>query len=69
MAARDATTVEFTGFNLNEGVNRGVIVIEGDNFPFDNRFNFTLRRAEQMKALVIETATRGRSGVFICAAR
>ena len=29
-------------------------------FPFDNRFNFTLRRAEQMKALVIETATRGR---------
>jgi aerotolerance regulator-like protein/VWA domain-containing protein len=64
VAARDATTVEFTGFNLNEGVNRGVILIEGDNFPFDNRFNFTLRRAEQMKALVIETATRGRSESF-----
>lgn len=61
IAARDTAMVEFTGFNLNEGVNRGVIVIEGDNFPFDNRFNFTLRRAEQMKALVIETATRGRS--------
>jgi Aerotolerance regulator N-terminal/von Willebrand factor type A domain len=64
VAARDATTVEFTGFNLNEGVNRGVIVIGGDNFPFDNRFNFTLRRAEQMKALTIETATRGRSESF-----
>ncbi|HKC88307.1 MAG TPA: BatA and WFA domain-containing protein, partial [Blastocatellia bacterium] len=59
IAPRDATTVEFTGFNLNEGVNRGVIVIDGDNFTFDNRCNFTLRRAEQMKALAIETATRG----------
>ncbi len=64
VAARDATPVEFTGFNLNEGVNRGVIVIEGDNFTFDNRFNFTLRRVEQMKALAIETATRGRSESF-----
>jgi len=64
IAARDATPVEFTGFNLNEGVNRGVIVIEGDNFAFDNRFNFTLRRAEQLKALAIETATRGRSESF-----
>ena len=64
IAAHDATTVEYTGFNLNEGVNRGVIVIEGDNFTFDNRYNFTLRRADQMKALAIETATRGRSESF-----
>ncbi len=64
IAARDAATVEFTGFNLNEGVNRGVIVVDGDNFPFDNRRYFTLRRAEQMKALAIETATRGRSESF-----
>src|SRR5215813_5645388 len=64
IAPRDATTVEFTGFNLNEGVNRGVIVIDGDNFTFDNRCNFTLRRAEQMKALAIETATRGRGESF-----
>ena len=64
IAPRDATTVEFTGFNLNEGVNRGVIVIGGDDFTFDNRYNFTLRRAEQMKALTIETATRGRSESF-----
>jgi hypothetical protein len=64
VAARDATPVEFAGFNLNEGINRGVIVIEGDDFTADNRFSFTLRRAEQMKALVIETATRGRSESF-----
>ncbi|MDX2032806.1 MAG: VWA domain-containing protein [Blastocatellia bacterium] len=61
---REATTVEFTGFNLNEGVNRGVIVVEGDNFPYDNKFNFTLRRVQQMKALAIETAGRGRSESF-----
>jgi hypothetical protein len=64
VAARDATPVEFTGFNLNEGINRGVIVIEGDNFTFDNRFNFTLRRVEQLKALAIETATRGHNESF-----
>ncbi|MFN0084147.1 MAG: VWA domain-containing protein, partial [Blastocatellia bacterium] len=61
---RGATTVEFTGFNLNEGVNRGLILIEGDNFLYDNRFNFTLRRVQQMKALAIETAGRGRSESF-----
>ncbi|MBO0857078.1 MAG: VWA domain-containing protein [Chloracidobacterium sp.] len=64
VAPRDAATVEFTGFNLNGGVNRGVIVIGGDNFTFDNRYNFTLRRAEQMKALAIETASRGRGESF-----
>ena len=64
IAARDTATVDFTGFNLNEGVNRGVIQIEGDSFPVDNRFFFTLRRAEQLKALTIETATRGRSESF-----
>src|SRR5262245_10466505 len=64
IASRQAATVEFSGFNLNEGVNRGVIVIDGDNFPFDNRFNFTLRRAAQLRALAIETATRGRSESF-----
>ncbi len=62
--ARDAATVEFTGFNLNEGANRGIVQIEGDNFPFDNKAYFTLRRAQQMKALAIETASRGRSESF-----
>lgn len=61
IAAYDTATVEFTGFNLSEGINRGMIQIEGDTFPVDNRFFFTLRRAEQLKALVIETASRGRS--------
>jgi uncharacterized membrane protein len=64
IAAHDAAVVEFTGFNLNEGVNRGVIQVEGDNFPFDNKFYFTLRRAEQLKALLIDTAVRGRSESF-----
>jgi hypothetical protein len=57
-------TVEFTGFNLNEGANQCVIQVEGDNFPFDNKFHFTLRREEQLKALLIETAGRGRSESF-----
>ncbi|MEP7339301.1 MAG: VWA domain-containing protein, partial [Acidobacteriota bacterium] len=64
IAAHDAAAVEFTGFNLNEGVNRGVIQVEGDNFLFDNKFYFTLRRAEQLKALLIDTAVRGRSESF-----
>lgn len=64
IAANDSATVEFTGFNLNEGINRCEIKIEGDDFPFDNTFYFTLRRAEQLKALLIETASRGRSESF-----
>jgi von Willebrand factor type A domain/Aerotolerance regulator N-terminal len=62
--ARDATTVEFTGFNLNEGDNRATIQVDGDNFSFDNRRYFTLRRTDQLKALVVESATRGRSESF-----
>jgi hypothetical protein len=64
IVAHDTAAVEFTGFNLNEGVNRCYIQIEGDQFPLDNKFYFTLRRAEQLKALTIETATRGRSESF-----
>ena len=62
--ARETATVEFTGFNLNEGANRAVIKIEGDSFPFDNRFYLTLRRADQLKALVLDSATRGRDESF-----
>jgi len=64
IATNDSATVEFTGFNLNEGVNRCEMRVEGDNFPFDNKFYFTLRRMEQLKALLIETASRGRSESF-----
>lgn len=62
--ARDFATVEFTGFNLNEGINQCAIQLSGDDVPLDNRFYFTLRRANQAKALGIETATRGRSESF-----
>lgn len=61
--ARNATLVEFTDFNLTDGVNRGVILIDDntDRLTVDNKFNFTLRRENQAKALVIEAAVRGRS--------
>ncbi len=62
--ANDAATVEFTGFNLIEGTNRGMITVEGDEFPLDNRFFIKFRRDAQLKALIIETATRGRSESF-----
>ncbi len=64
IAARDVATVEFTDFNLNEGINRGTLQIEGDAFAADNTFYFTLQRTEQLKALTIETASRGRSESF-----
>lgn len=64
IAAHDSATVEFTGFNLNEGVNQCEVRVEGDDFPFDNKFYFTLRRTAQLKALLIETASRGRSESF-----
>lgn len=61
IAARDSALVEFTDFNLNEGVNRGVIEISDNSFPVDNRFYFTLHREVQGQALIIESAARGRS--------
>ena len=64
IAARNAATVEFTGFNLNEGQNLCQIVVEGDNFPADNSFVFSLRRAVKSKALIIETASRNQSESF-----
>lgn len=61
--ARDVALVEFTGFNLSDGANRGVMLIDysQDQLQVDNRFHFTLHREAQAKALVIETAVRGRS--------
>ena len=57
--ARESRTVEFSGFNLNEGINRGTIIVAGDDFDADNRSEFLLRRTARSKALVIETATGG----------
>jgi hypothetical protein len=56
--------IEFTGFNVPEGSNGATVEISGDGFPLDNKFFFTIRRENQTKVLVIETAVRGRSESF-----
>jgi uncharacterized membrane protein len=59
--SRDSRVVEFTGFNLNDGANRCTIDIVSGDFAADNRFYFTLRRETPSKALIVESASRGRS--------
>jgi von Willebrand factor type A domain/Aerotolerance regulator N-terminal/Putative glutamine amidotransferase len=64
--SRDSRVIEFTGFNLNDGANRCTVDISsGDylntDFGPDNRFYFTLRRETPAKALIVESATRGRN--------
>ena len=59
--SRDSRVVEFSGFNLNDGVNRCTIDIVTGDFAPDNRFYFTLRRETPAKALIVEGASRGRS--------
>lgn len=54
-------SIEFTGFNVPEGSNRGSIEIASDKFAFDNRNFFIIRRENQTKILAIETAAKGRS--------
>ena len=59
--SRDSRVVEFTGFNLNDGANRCTIDISDSDFTPDNRFYFTLHRETPGKALIVESASRGRS--------
>ena len=59
--SRGSRVVEFTGFNLNEGINRCTIEIVSSDFVQDNRFYFTLRRETPSKALIVESASRGTS--------
>ena len=59
--SRGSRVVEFTGFNLNDGINRCTIEIVSNDFVQDNRFYFTLRRETPAKALIVESASRGRS--------
>lgn len=59
--SRDSRLVEFTGFNLNDGANRCTIDISSGDFAPDNRFYFTLHRETPAKALIVESASRGRS--------
>ena len=60
--ARESRAVEFTGFNLNEGINQGALLIAGDSFDGDNRYEFLLRRQARSKALVIGSASGGGRG-------
>jgi hypothetical protein len=59
--SRASRVVEFTGFNLNDGVNRCTIDLGSGDFNADNRFYFTLRRENPARALIVESASRGRS--------
>ena len=59
--SRDSRVIEFTGFNLNEGANRCTIDVVSGDFAPDNRFYFTLNRETPAKALIVESASRGRS--------
>lgn len=54
-------SIEFTNFNVPEGSNRASVEIANDQFAFDNRNYFVIRRENQTKILAIETASRGRS--------
>ena len=62
--ARETKVVEFTGFNLSEGPNRCVVDIASGDFPADNKFYFTIRRDAPAKALIVESASRGRNDSF-----
>jgi hypothetical protein len=62
--ARETKVVEFTGFNLTEGANRCVVEVAAGDFPADNKFYFTIRREAPAKALIVESASRGRSDSF-----
>src|SRR4051812_48156599 len=62
--ARETKVAEFTGFNLTEGANRCVIDVASGDFAPDNKFYFTIRREAPAKALIIESAARGRSDSF-----
>jgi len=59
--AGESKTIEFTDFNLNEGVNRCQLDLSDDKFTFDNRFAFVIQRSPQVKVLIVDTATRGQS--------
>ena len=61
MGSRDTRIIEFSGFNLAEGANRCAIDIGSGDFAPDNHFYFTLKREVPSKALIIESASRGRS--------
>lgn len=64
LAPRETKVVEFTNFNLAEGANRCVIALGAEDFAHDNQIYFTLRGEKQGKALIIDSAVRGRGESF-----
>jgi Aerotolerance regulator N-terminal/von Willebrand factor type A domain len=64
MDAASTKSVEFSDFNVSEGSNQATIEVSGDRFTEDNSRFFTIKRADQSRVLVIETAVRGRSESF-----
>jgi hypothetical protein len=64
LAGRDSKVVEFTGFNLAEGVNRCTVSVSAEDFEHDNQFYFTLKREAPAKALIVDRAVRGRAESF-----
>lgn len=54
--ANDSAIVEFTGFPLRDGFNRGVIEISGDAFALDNRYFFTIQKRDPLSIVCVESA-------------
>ena len=65
LAPREEKVVEFTDFNLAEGTNRCAVRLRADDFAADNDFYFTLRRAAQSKALIIDGSSRGGDSFYL----
>jgi uncharacterized membrane protein len=65
LAPREERVVEFTDFNLAEGVNRCAVRLRSEDFAPDNDFYFTLRREAQAKALIIDGSARGGDSFYL----
>jgi hypothetical protein len=64
-APREEKVVEFTDFNLGEGVNRCAVRVRAEDFAHDNDFYFTLRREARAKALIIDGSARGGDSFYL----
>lgn len=53
--ANASATVQFSGFTLRDGFNRGVIEISGDAFALDNRYFFTIQKSEPLSIVCVES--------------
>lgn len=65
LAPREEKVVEFTDFNLAEGVNRCAVRLRAEDFAPDNDFYFTLRREAQSKALIVDASARGGDSFYL----